>query len=98
MTCKRRFAWSRATPQLLARYKGRLDSDADEFIDYAVDGAKRMQVLIHGLLMYSRAGTRGGQLVPTHVEGALEMARANLRSAIESAAQRSSLRRVSCRS
>ena len=44
--------------QLLAkRYKDKLDSDADEFIDFAIDGTARMQALIDGLLIYSRAGT-----------------------------------------
>jgi PAS domain S-box-containing protein len=70
------------TQLLSRRYKGRLDSDADEFISFAVDGANRMQRLIQDLLVYSRVGTKGRDLLDTSSNEALEQALVNLRSAI----------------
>jgi PAS domain S-box-containing protein len=70
--------------QLLAeRYRGRLDSDADEFIAYAVDGCDRMKGMIQALLAYSRAGTDGAPLREISSENALNRALTNLRATIE---------------
>jgi PAS domain S-box-containing protein len=69
--------------QLLAkRYAGRLDSDADEFIAYAVDGCARMQELIRDLLAYSRAGSSKKPLGEISSDGALKHALANLQASI----------------
>ena len=70
--------------QLLARrYKGRLDSDADEFIAYAVDGTQRMKRLIEDLLLYSRAGKGSPPMHEFSTETALQEALRNLRVSID---------------
>jgi len=71
------------TRLLSKRYKGQLDAQADEFIDFAEDGANRMQRLIQDLLAYSRIGTRGEERREIESEVALEHALMNLRGAIE---------------
>ena len=67
------------------RYKGRLDGDADDFIHFAVDGARRMQNLISDLLAFSRIGTRGKPFGPTDFNEVLDGVVASLKEALESA-------------
>ncbi len=74
------------TQLLSRRYKGKLDSDADEFISFAVDGASRMHRMIQDLLAYSRVGTKGKDLLDASSEEALHQALMNLRGAIEDSA------------
>ncbi|MEA5504312.1 GAF domain-containing protein [Halotia wernerae UHCC 0503] len=70
--------------QLLERkYKSQLDSSAEEFINYAVDGARRMQFLINDLLNYSRVSTRGQPFELVDCTAAFKRAIANLKLAIE---------------
>ncbi len=70
--------------QLIAkRYKGKLDTDADEFIGYAVEGATRMQRLINDLLAYSRVTTQGKAFEQVDCNRILEDVLSNLQIAIE---------------
>ena len=69
--------------QLLERrYKGQLDEKADKYIDYAVEGARRMQALIGGLLEYSRAGLDDTQRREVPLDEAVDLAVANLRTTL----------------
>ncbi len=70
--------------QLLARrYHSKLDADADEFINYAVDGANRMQALLDDMLDYSRVGTRGKTFKLISCEDVFDQAMANVKMTIE---------------
>jgi predicted ATPase/signal transduction histidine kinase len=66
-----------------AQYKGKLDADADEFIGYMVDGARRMQGLIQHLLAYSRLGRKDQPLASVDSAAVLKQALVNLQGAIE---------------
>jgi PAS domain S-box-containing protein len=69
--------------ELLARrYRGKLDTEADEFIQFIVGGATRMQTLINDLLAFSRVGTRGKPFTPVDAETVLALAVENLSALI----------------
>jgi signal transduction histidine kinase len=70
--------------QLLShRYKGQLDSDADDFINYAVEGVTRLQRQINDLLAFSRVRTKGREFKKIDCAHALDRGIANLQIAIE---------------
>ncbi len=52
------------TQLLERRYKGQLDNDADEFMDYIVEAALRMKEQIKGLLEYSRIAMEENEFKP----------------------------------
>jgi len=68
---------------LRQRYKDKLDGSANDFIGFALDGAKRMHELIQDLLTYSRVGTHGKEFLPVDCTEAFERAVANLSLAID---------------
>jgi signal transduction histidine kinase len=72
--------------QLLERQYGEhLDDRAKQYIAFAVDGAKRMQVLITDLLGLSRVGRTTDEFVPVDLERALDAATATLGERIAAA-------------
>jgi light-regulated signal transduction histidine kinase (bacteriophytochrome) len=69
------------TQKLERAYRGRLDSAADEYIDYIVGNAKQMYKLINDLLAFSRLG-RGVTFAPVSLDVACAAAITNLHPAI----------------
>ncbi|MCV7350980.1 sensor histidine kinase [Mycobacterium parmense] len=65
------------------RYGDKLDERGVEYIGYAVDGAKRMQVLINDLLTFSRVGRLNTSATEVDLDRALDAGLANLAAAIE---------------
>jgi len=69
--------------QLLAqRYQGRLDKEADEFIAFAVEGAKRMQEQLSDMLEFVRIARSRRPFELVDCEAVLQAALAGLKSAV----------------
>lgn len=68
---------------LKRRYHDKLDGDANEFINFAVEGAKRLDDMTNDLLLYSRLNSKKRNIVNTNVENSLKIALLNLKVQIE---------------
>jgi light-regulated signal transduction histidine kinase (bacteriophytochrome) len=67
------------------RYKGQLDERGEQYIEFAVDGAKRMQQLINDLLMFSRVGRQSTGFEDVDLEQVLAQALRQLEATISEA-------------
>ncbi|KJY20296.1 histidine kinase [Streptomyces sp. NRRL S-104] len=65
------------------RYGDQLDERGAQYIGFAVDGAKRMQVLINDLLTFSRVGRVQDAREKVAMDGPLDRALRNLAAAVE---------------
>ena len=70
---------------LQRRFSTELDAKAEQYINYAVEGAQRMQDMIQALLNLSRVETQGQPFVATDCDLLLNRTVSSLRPAIEEA-------------
>jgi light-regulated signal transduction histidine kinase (bacteriophytochrome) len=73
----------RFTQLVKHRYGKDLPEDANEFMDYAVDGAQRMQGLVDDLLTYSRVGTKSKEFDAVPLDAVADQVLAGLTVAID---------------
>lgn len=67
---------------LQKRYSDQLDDRGIQYIEFAVDGAKRMQTLINDLLVFSRVGRAANRTSPVALDDVLDRGLENLATAI----------------
>jgi len=67
---------------LQRRYADDLDEDANDFINYAVEGAKRLDMMINDLLKYSRIGSKEREFKYVYSEKIVETVLTNLKTLI----------------
>lgn len=71
------------TQLLLERYRGRLDERADRYLNFAHEGAVRMQQLVSALLSYSRLDTAAREPVLVDSKEALDRVLRGLDTAVQ---------------
>ncbi|MEX2303837.1 MAG: ATP-binding protein, partial [Bryobacterales bacterium] len=67
-------------------YRGKLDSEADEFMRFTIEGAERLQALIRDLLSYSRVGREAPTPEAVNLEECARTSLTNLQAAVEESA------------
>lgn len=70
---------------LQERYANQLDDRADQYIEFAVDGATRMQRLINDLLAFSRIGRTTDTFISIPMRECVDRALGNLELAVQDA-------------
>ena len=65
------------------RYNDKLDQDGRDFIQFAIEGAERLQQMINDLLLFSRVETQGAPFTTTNINDVMRMVLFNLKEKIE---------------
>ena len=71
------------TRLLAKKYHGCLDADADDFMQYTLDGVQRMEQLINDVLAYCKVGSGGDKRRQTDLNAVVDRAVENLTEAIQ---------------